>query len=318
MQRRRSMRLVSLLAVIALAAVGCGGDDDSGGETGSDSGTETEAAGATETGGETDTGGETEAGGTEGGGGGEDVARIQDSGTLRVGIKYDQPLFGVNTPSGVVGFDAEIANLIAEALGGVEVEFTEAVSANREPFLQQGEVDIVAATYTINDERDEVVDFAGPYYQAGQDIMVLSGNPDGITGIDDLNTADLTTCSVDGSTSIQNFEEMAPDGETITFDTYSKCAEAMSDGRANAVTTDNVILLGLIEQSEGEFELVDNPFTEEPYGIGVPEGSDLRCFVNDVLQEAYDSGAWAEAFDSTVGAVAPSTPEPPELNTEGC
>jgi glutamate transport system substrate-binding protein len=314
MQRRRSMRLVSLLAVIALAAVGCGGDDDSGGETGSDSGTETEAAGATETGGETDTGGETEAGGTEGGGGGEDVARIQDSGTLRVGIKYDQPLFGVNTPSGVVGFDAEIANLIAEALGGVEVEFTEAVSANREPFLQEDQVDIVAATYTINDERDEVVDFAGPYYVAGQDIMVAAGNPEGIEGIESLNTGDLTTCTVEGSTSLENLNEMAPDADVLTFDTYSKCADAMRQGRAAAVTTDNVILIGLIDEAPDDFELIDNPFTEEPYGIGVQKGDDdFRSFVNDVLEAAYEDGRWAQAWDDTAGEFA-DTPEPPTVD----
>lgn len=314
MQRRRSIRLMAAAASVALLAVGCGGDDTGGEDSGSASGTETEAAGG-------DTEGSTEGGGGEGG---SDVDRIREAGTMTVGIKYDQPLFGVNSPSGVVGFDAEIAKIIGEAIfedgfdPATNIEFVEAVSANREPFLQQGEVDIVAATYTMNEERDQVVDFAGPYYIAGQDIMVPSGNPDGIEGIEDLNTPDLTTCSVDGSTSIQNFEEQAPEGETITFDTYSKCAEAMSDGRANAVTTDNVILLGLIEQSGGEFELVDNPFTEEPYGIGVPEGSDLRCFVNGVLQEAYDSGAWAEAFESTVGAVAERTPEPPELDNEGC
>ena len=146
---------------------------------------------------------------------GDDLAAIKEAGTLRVGIKYDQPLFGVNTPSGVVGFDAEIAKLVAEAIfedgdPTSHIEFTEAVSANREPFLQNDQVDIVAATYTINDERDQVVDFAGPYYVAGQDIMVPSGNPNGIESVDDLNTSDLTTCSVDGSTSIQNFEEGRP------------------------------------------------------------------------------------------------------------
>lgn len=311
MQRTRSMRLVAVLATVALMAVACG-DDDTGGDTDTDTDTGTET---TDEGGDATEGGDAAAG--------DHLATIQESGTMTVGIKYDQPLFGVNSPSGVVGFDAEIAKLIGERVfedfdPESNIEFVEAVSANREPFLQQGEVDIVVATYTMNEERDEVVDFAGPYYIAGQDIMVPSGNPDGITGVEDLNTPDLTTCSVDGSTSIQNFEEQAPEGETITFDTYSKCAEAMSDGRAQAVTTDNVILLGLIEQSGGEFELVDNPFTDEPYGIGVPEGSDMRCFVNGVLQEIYDSGEWAEAFDATVGAVAPSTPEPPELDNEGC
>lgn len=311
MQHTRTLRLVAVLATVALMVVACG-DDDTGGDTDTDTDTET-----------TEDGGDTEGGDGGDASGGADLEALREAGVMRVGIKFDQPLFGVNAPGGVVGFDAEIAKLIGERVfedfdPANNIEFTEAVSANREPFLENDQVDIVAATYTINDERDEVVDFAGPYYVAGQDIMVLEGNPEGIEGIDDLNTPDLTTCSVDGSTSIQNFEEQAPDGESITFDTYSKCAEAMADGRADAVTTDNVILIGLIDESDGAYELVDNPFTDEPYGIGVQEGSDLRCFINGVLQEIYESGEWAEAYESTVGTAGSATPEPPEVDNEGC
>ncbi|MBY5162988.1 glutamate ABC transporter substrate-binding protein [Nitriliruptoria bacterium AS10] len=310
---RRNRRLgIALVAATALILSACGSDDgDDGGEA-----TETEPAAETEESmAPTDESMAPSEGGTSGGG--EAVAAIQESGTLRVGIKYDQPLFGVNTPSGVVGFDAEIATAIAESLG-VEPEFQEAVSANREPFLQEDQVDLVAATYTINEERDEVVDFAGPYYVAGQDIMVATGNPEGIEGIESLNTADLTTCTVEGSTSLENLNEMAPDADVLTFDTYSKCADAMRQGRAAAVTTDNVILIGLIDEAPDDFELIDNPFTEEPYGIGVQEGSDLRCYVNGVLQTMYDDGSWAEAYEATVGSAGVSTPEPPELNNEGC
>ncbi|WP_420453030.1 transporter substrate-binding domain-containing protein [Ilumatobacter sp.] len=238
-------------------------------------------------------------------------------GTLRVGTKYDQPLFGVNTPSGVEGFDADIARYIGEQLGR-EVEFSEAVSANRESFLENGTVDMVVATYTINDERDEIVDFAGPYYVAGQDIMVTADNPLGIASIDDLDSPDVATCTVEGSTSLDNLNEMAPDANVTTFDTYSKCADAMGQGRVDAVTTDNVILLGLADESGGEYVLVENPFTEEPYGIGVPEGSELRCEVNEVLQTMYDDGTWQQIYEDTVGAVASQTPEPPELDDEGC
>ena len=79
-----------------------------------------------------------------------------------------------------------------------KVNFVESVSANREPFIQQDKVDFVVATYTINDKRKEVVDFAGPYYEAGQDIMVAKGNPEGIAGPEDL--AGKKVCSVTGST----------------------------------------------------------------------------------------------------------------------
>ena len=118
------------------------------------------------------------------------------------------PCSARSTPSGdPQGFDVEIAKIIAAELGIPEsgITWTETVSANREPFIQSGEVDIVVATYTINDERKEVISFAGPYYDAGQDILVLAGNPEGIEGPDDL--AGKTVCTVAGSTSEANIEE---------------------------------------------------------------------------------------------------------------
>ena len=295
---RNTRLLLSMLAIFALLLAACGDDDDT--DTGTDT-TEEESTDTTEED-STDT--------TEG-----DAAPV--GGTLTVGTKYDQPLFGVNTPDGVVGFDADIARYVGEQLGA-EIEFQEAVSANREPFLQNGTVDMVVATYTINDERDEIVDFAGPYYVAGQDIMVVAGNPKGITGIEDLDSGDIATCTVEGSTSLDNLNELAPNANVTTFDAYSKCADAMGQGRVDAVTTDNVILLGLADESEGAYELVENPFTEEPYGIGVPEGSELRCQINEILQAMYDDGTWAQIYQDTVGAVATQVPDPPALNNEGC
>lgn len=295
MQTKR-WRIAAALAAAALAATACGDDNgDAGGEDDGESSAPSEAP-------------EFEAGST--------MAAIQEAGELRVGTKADQPLFGVEGPGGWEGFDVEIANLIAEGIwgeGGADnVVFQEAVSANREPFLQQDTVDLVVATYTINDDRKELVGFAGPYYVAGQDIMVAAGNPEGIGGIDDLNGQPV--CSVEGSTSIENLREMAPEAEVIALDAYSACAEELAQGRVTAVTTDNVILIGLIDERPDDFELVDNPFTEEPYGIGVQlEADDFRDFINDRLEEIYASGEWAAAWDATAGTVVPA-PEPPEVD----
>jgi glutamate transport system substrate-binding protein len=293
---RKHWRVAAAAAALAMVAAACGGDEPAEAE-----GEDVDSSAPDET-------PEFPEGST--------MREIQDAGVLRVGVKYDQPLFGVNTPGGVEGFDAEIARLIAEGIwgeGGADnVEFTEAVSAVREEILQQDQVDIVVSTYTINDDRKELVGFAGPYYIAGQDIMVEEGNPEGITGIDDLN--DQPVCSVEGSTSIENLREMAPDAEVLSLDTYSACAEELSQGNVTAVTTDNVILIGLIDE-RGEFELVDNPFTEEPYGIGVQlEADDLRDWINDRLEEIYDSGEWAAAWENTAGTVTGSTPEPPAVD----
>jgi len=244
---------------------------------------------------------------------GSTMAELADAGTITIGTKFDQPLFGLENPDGAPeGFDAEIGKLIAAKLGIApsDIEWTETVSANREPFIENGQVDLVVATYTINDARKEVISFAGPYYQAGQDLLVLAGNPDAIEGPDDL--ADKAVCTVSGSTSEQNIQEYTTD--IIASDTYSNCLEPLRTGAVQAVTTDNVILAGLADQNEGDFEVVNAPFTEEPYGIGLSkDDTEFRDFINDTLEESYEDGTWAELWEKTAGAVLP-TPEPPAVD----
>jgi len=248
---------------------------------------------------------------------GTTMAELNEAGAITIGTKYDQPGFGLLNPSGTPeGFDVEIGKIIAAKLGIPEdgIQFVETVSANREPFIQNGQADIVVATYTINDKRKEVVDFAGPYYVAGQDIMVAAGNPEGIEGPEDL--AGKNVCSVEGSTPAENIRTNYPEATLTLFDVYSKCADALTNGQVDAVTTDNVILTGLVAGNPEGFELVGNPFTEEPYGIGLAKGDQaFRDFINDTLEESYEDGSWADAWDSTAGAISgQEAPEPPAVD----
>jgi glutamate transport system substrate-binding protein len=290
MLRRRATGVVGVALALMLALAACGGGDEGG-----DGGQANEGASFAE---------------------GTTMARLKEAGKVRVGTKFDQPLFGLKNLEGKPeGFDVEIAKLIAGEMGisADNIEWIETVSANREPFIQQDKVDFVVATYTINDERKQVVDFAGPYYEAGQDIMVAKGNPEGIGGPDDL--AGKKVCSVTGSTPAENIRENYPEADLTEFDVYSKCAEALKNGQVQAVTTDNVILLGLISQDEESFELVGEPFTKEPYGIGLKKGdTEFRNFINDTLQKAYDDGRWLAAWDATAGKVAPEKPTPPTID----
>ncbi|NHF63355.1 glutamate ABC transporter substrate-binding protein [Microcella pacifica] len=244
---------------------------------------------------------------------GSTMADLAEAGSITIGTKFDQPLFGLQGLDGEpVGFDVEIGKIIASELGISEdnIEWVETVSANREPFIENGTVDIVIATYTINDTRKEVISFAGPYYLAGQDILVLEGNPEGITGPEDLEGQNV--CSVAGSTSEKNIAEYGVN--LITTDTYSNCLEPLRNGAVVAVTTDNVILAGLADQNPGEFEVVNNAFTSEPYGIGLGLEDDVfRNWINDVLEEAYADGRWADAWTDTAGTVL-DLPEPPAVD----
>ena len=326
MKHTRSWWLITLLTLMALVAAACGDDDDEADVAADDATEATEASESETEGSETETeGSESESEGASGGAAAlieesETLTSVVDEGTMTVGTKFDQPLFGQVDPTAggePVGFDVEIAKLVVDALSEasgeeIEVQFEETPSAVRETAITDGTVDMVVATYTINDARKELIAFAGPYYVAGQDIMVAADD-DSITGVEDL--AGKTVCSVQGSTSIENLREMAPEAELVEYDVYSKCADDLGNGRVDAVSTDNVILVGLVDQSNGAFKLVDNPFTEEPYGIGVPkEDQAMRDFVNDVLEDIFESGAWAEAYESTVGTVAETTPEPPEVD----
>jgi glutamate transport system substrate-binding protein len=289
MRVRRSSGLLGIALVLTLALAACGGDDDGGG------GTANEGASFAE---------------------GTTMARLNQAGTVTVGTKFDQPLFGLKNLEGKPeGFDVEIAKLIAGELGiaADKVNFIEAVSANREPFIQQDKVDFVVATYTINDKRKQVVDFAGPYYEAGQDIMVAKGNPEAIKGPEDL--AGKKVCSVTGSTPAENIRTNYPDADLTEFDVYSKCAEALKNKQVQAVTTDNVILLGLISQDPDAFELVGKPFTKEPYGIGLKKGdTEFRSFINDTLEKIEQDGRWLAAWDATAGKVATEKPTPPAID----
>jgi glutamate transport system substrate-binding protein len=244
---------------------------------------------------------------------GTTMASLAAAGTIRVGTKFDQPLFGLLGPGNrPVGFDVAIAALIASKLGIPfnNIRWTETVSANREPFLQSGEVDAVVATYTISNTRKKVIDFAGPYYVAGQTLMVLADNTS-ITGPDDV--AGKPVCSVEGSTPAATIVNTYG-AVLVPTDAYSKCLDPLRNGQAIAMTTDNVILAGFVDQNKGEFKLVGNTFTQEPYGIGIPKDDlQFRTFINTVLQESFEDGTWARLFQETAGKVL-ETPEPPTID----
>ncbi|MFR9804398.1 glutamate ABC transporter substrate-binding protein [Pseudonocardia sp. RS010] len=246
---------------------------------------------------------------------GTTMERLASAGTLRLGTKFDQPLFGLKGLDGnPQGFDVEIAKIIAAKLGipADKITYTETPSAIREEVIEQDRVDMVVATYTINDKRKERISFAGPYYIAGQDLMVAADNNE-ITGPDSLRAANAKVCSVAGSTPSENIKQYIDASNLVLFDVYSKCADALRTGQVQAVTTDNVILLGLVDQSNGAFKLVGQQFTEEPYGIGIQKGDVEFCqFIDQTLQEAAANGSYQAAWESTAGKVSPTTPTLPE------
>ena len=265
--------------------------------------------------------------GEEGGGGDAEVvndaaAKFEDgtrmkelaeAGSVKIGVKYDQPGVGFKSPTSdtPTGIDPEMGKIIAGQLGipADKIEWVETISDNREPFLQKGTVDFVLASYSITDERREVVGQAGPYYVTGQQLLVAADD-NSIKGPDDLNGKKV--CSVTGSTSIATVEKEYG-AEPAGFDTYSECVDQLKNGSVDAVTTAGAILLGYAAEDPDALKVVGETFSEERYGIGYSKDSPELCeFLNETITTAFEDGTFEKAFDATLGK---SGNEPPEAPT---
>ncbi len=271
MRARRLAVALTAAATLTLAACSSGGGDD-----------------------DTDAGATGEASETSGGA----------EGTIRIGIKFDQPGLGFQDGDEYTGFDVDVARYVADALGYSEdqIEWVQSPSAQRENLLQTGGVDMIFATYSITDKRKEVVSFAGPYFVAGQDLLVAADD-DSISGPEDLEGKNL--CSVTGSTSAQRIkDEYAAGTNLLEQPGYAECVTALTAGSVDAVTTDDIILAGLaaVPANEGKVKVVGNPFSEENYGVGLPLDSDKCEAINEAITTMIEDGTWQELLDKNVGA----------------
>ncbi len=226
------------------------------------------------------------------------MGKIQEEGELNIGVKFDVPPFGFNSPQSgeVEGFDVDFGKYIAARLG-VEPAFREATSDNRIPLLVDGTIDLILSTMTITEERDQEIDFSEPYYVANGDILVRSGAD--IAGLEDLNGKKV--CTALGSTYQATIEKEAPDADLKLVDRYSECLELIQTDAVDAVSTDNVILTGMVIQDD-TLELLGANFTTEPYGVGIPEGdAEFKEFVDETLAEFIADGTWEANYEEWVG-----------------
>jgi glutamate transport system substrate-binding protein len=242
------------------------------------------------------------------------MGRIQEAGEIKIGVKYDVPPFGFQNPQSgdIEGFDVDLGKAVAEKLG-VEPKFVEAISDNRIPFLQDGTVDLVLSTMTINAERDQEIDFSEPYYIARGRILVPQDSD--ITGVDSL--AGKRVCTALGSTYEETLREQAPDAKLKLVDSYSECLELVQNGAVDAVSTDDVILTGMIIQDDSLKLTEGEPLTTEPYGAGIKDGeTEFQEFVNGVFDEYKSDGGWADSYQNWVGQYTGEQQEPPTMTLE--
>ncbi|GAA4352872.1 glutamate ABC transporter substrate-binding protein [Angustibacter luteus] len=241
--------------------------------------------------------------------------KIKSAGTVRVGVKADQPNLGYKDASGKrCGFDIEIAQMIAAGLGvdPSKIQYSEIPSANRESAIKGGQIDYYVGTYSITDDRKKIVSFAGPYFVAGQDLLVRKDET-AITGKDTLQGKKV--CSATGSTPIQRVrdEKLTEDSNIVEFKTYSECVSQLLDSKVDAVTTDDAILKGFAAQNPSKLKVVGKPFSVEKYGIGLPlDDKAMRTAVNALLLKSFQDGTWQKIYDGTLGKSG-SAAKPPTL-----
>lgn len=235
-------------------------------------------------------------------------------GSLRIGISFDQPGLGLKTGDTYAGFDVDTATYVAKSLGvpAENITWIEADPGNRESLLTSGAVDLVLSTYSITDERKQEVDFAGPYFEAHQDLLVRR-NEEEIKGPETLSGRVL--CSVAGTTSAALVKEKFKG--TIDLREYAKfsdCVAALDRSEVDAVTTDDVILAGFAAepQYKGKLKVVGRGFSDELYGVGIKKGdTDLVDKVNTALTSYIDDGSWKASLEKNVRPSGYDLPKPP-------
>lgn len=253
------------------------------------------------------------------GGGGKDPIAASDSksygtGKLTIGISFDQPGLGFKTANGYTGFDVDTAKYVAHKLGvsTKNITWVEAQPADREKLITSGKADLVVSTYSITAARKKLVAFAGPYFEAHQDLLVRRNDTD-IRGPKTLNGR--TLCSVTGTTSAQLVAKRYKGRITLKrYPEFSDCVKALKAGDIDAVTTDDVILAGFAAQKKykGLFKVVGDGFSNEEYGIGMKQGDTEQLKkVNAALTSYVKDGFWKKALKATVSPSGYSLPSPP-------
>lgn len=238
---------------------------------------------------------------------------------LTWGVKADTNLFGFyNIQSGKIeGFDIDIASALTDEMtdGNGIADFVEVTSKTRIPLLKTGKIDGILATMTISEEREKQVDFSDVYFNGGQSLLVPEDSE--INSIDDL-TEEHTVLAIKGSSSTQNMRELAPQVEVLDLENYSEGFVALQSGQGHALTTDDAILLGMIDQNPN-YRLAGQSFTEEPYGIALNKEQDT---FHELLEEALDTiqgnGVYDEIYEKWFGEMLPAdVPGSPSTSTTG-
>jgi ABC-type amino acid transport substrate-binding protein len=238
---------------------------------------------------------------------------LQVKGKIRIASQEQNPPFSVKNPATGKwdGFDVAVGREIAKSIFGSTddpdkfIEWVPVESATRIPVLTDNKADVVIKTFTINDDRKKQIDFSDVYFKTGQRILVKKDNTT-IKEVADLGGK--TVCSQRGSTSEQNITKAQPAARPLLLDSYPACLLALQQGQADAVSTDETILFGLVGQDKNTM-IVGKYFSTEPYGIGVKKSvagdrTGFTDFISRTLVAMITTGVWAKHYETYITPVS--------------
>ncbi|MGK2946181.1 MAG: ABC transporter substrate-binding protein [Candidatus Malihini olakiniferum] len=232
---------------------------------------------------------------------------IQKSGVVKIAVFDSNPPFGFVDPQTkkLVGYDVDIAEAIGKALG-VKVELRATNPANRIPLLASQKVDLIAANFTITDERAKQVNFSIPYFATGQKFIARKGvlkTPEDIKA--------LRIGADKGTIQEITLREHYPTAKVISYDDTPLAFAALRNGNVQAITQDDAKLVGLLANvpyaQKAEFEISPFSITKEYQGVGAPKGEDrLTQKINDKLLQLEKTGEAKQIYDRWFGPTTKS------------
>ena len=240
------------------------------------------------------------------------VADIRARGRLIVGLDIGSNLFSFRDPitGEITGFDVDIAGEIARDIFGApsHVEYRILSADERVTALQRSEVDVVVKTMTITCERRKLVNFSTVYLDANQRILAPRDAP--IVKVADLSGKRV--CVARGTTSLHRIRQIDPPPVIVSVVNWADCLVAMQQRLIDAVSTDDSILAGLVEE-DPYLHIVGPNMATQPYGIGINlNNTGLVRFVNGTLERIRRDGTWNTLYRKwlTVLGPAPAPPTP--------
>src|SRR5262245_10320331 len=223
---------------------------------------------------------------------------IKKKGTLVVGVKADYPPYGMRAASGqTVGMEIDMAKDVATRLG-VKVQLEPVVASNRMQFLQQGKIDLMIATMSVNDERKKAVGIVEPYYYAGGVALLAAKSANIKTGAD---LKGKPVCAIQGSYYNNDIQSKMTQTDLVAFKGVPENEQALLNGQCVGFAYDDVLLIYKKKADADkwkDFEVVKlTEITPLPWGLAVKsEDKDGAWgkFMSDAVTDWHKKGTLVE------------------------